>query len=229
MKHITHGEESMSQKKVFLSGEGNQWYERNKSALSTATAEDPVLQALNHCMMAPERVLEIGCADGWRLAEIERHYGCQSYGIDPSEQAITTGQAEHSTLQLSVGTADALPAIEPVDLIIFGFCLYLCDPQDLFKIAMESDQLLKDQGHIVVLDFHPPTGHYRNPYIHKEDVFSYKMDYSKLFSWHPAYCLIHQQLFHHQDRSALHFEPNDMVSVQILRKDSRLLQGHNPY
>ena len=197
----------MSQKETFLSGEGDHWYERNNWNIPTATTEDPILKALNYCLITPMRVLEIGCADGWRLAEIERRYGCQSYGIDPSKQAITAGQAEHPTLQLSVGTADALPAIEPVDLIIFGFCLYLCDPQDLFKIAMESDRLLKDQGHIVVLDFHPPTGHYRNPYVHKEGVFSYKMDYSKLFSWHPAYCLIHQQLFHHQDRPEFILSP----------------------
>lgn len=220
---------SISQKEQFLNGEGNKWYERNKWNIPAAIHNDPILKVIELCGITPARVLEIGCADGWRLAEIEQRYGCECYGIDPSEKAITTGKSSHPKLQLSVGTADALPDIEPVDLIIFGFCLYLCDPQDLFKIAMESDRLLKDQGHIVVLDFHPPIGHYRNPYSHKEGIFSYKMDYSKLFSWHPTYCLVHQQLFHHQDRQPLHFEPNDMVSVQILRKDSRLLSMKNPY
>ena len=219
----------VSQKNQFLSGEGDEWYERNKWNIPAATQNDPVLMALEHCVIRPIRVLEIGCADGWRLAEIERRYGCTGYGIDPSEKAIRAGNASHPKLHLSVGTADALPDIEPVDLIIFGFCLYLCDPQDLFKIAMESDRLLKDQGHIVVLDFHPPIGHYRNPYSHKEGIFSYKMDYSKLFSWHPAYCLIHQQLFHHQDNQPMHFEPNDMISVQILRKEYKLLSSKNPF
>lgn len=219
----------VSQKNQFLSGEGNEWYERNKWNISAAIKNDPILKAIEHCVIRPIRVLEIGCADGWRLAEIERRYGCTTYGIDPSEKAINAGQREYPNVQLSVGTADKLPDMEPVDLIIFGFCLYLCDPQDLFKIAMESDRLLKDQGHIVVLDFHPPIGHYRNPYSHKEGIFSYKMDYSKLFSWHPAYCLIHQQLFHHQDKQPMHFEPNDMISVQILRKEYKLLSSKNPF
>ncbi len=220
---------SISQKEQFLNGEGNKWYERNKWNIPAAIHNDPILKVIELCGITPARVLEIGCADGWRLAEIERRYGCECYGIDPSEKAITTGKSSHPKLQLSVGTADALPDIEPVDLIIFGFCLYLCDPQDLFNIAMQCDRLLKDKGHIIVLDFHPPIGHYRNPYSHMKGIFSYKMDYSKLFSWHPAYCLIHQLLFLHQDKQPLHFEPNDMVSVQILRKDYTLLSSKNPF
>lgn len=46
---------------------------------------------------------------------------------------------------------DSLPEIEPVDLIIFGFCLYLCDPQDLFRIAAGSDALLADRGLMTIL------------------------------------------------------------------------------
>ncbi len=217
------GEFSVSQKRLFLSDEGNHWYERNKWNFSSAIKDDPILKAIEIYMLTTTRVLEIGCSDGWRLAEIEKRYGSTGYGIDPSQNAITAGNISHPKLHLSVGTADELPNIEPVDLIIFGFCLYLCDPQDLFKIAMESDRLLKDKGHIIVLDFHPPIGHYRNPYSHRDGIFSYKMDYSKLFTWHPSYCTVYCHMSHHLSKETNQFSPDDMVSVQIIRKDSILL------
>lgn len=213
----------MSQKSLFLSGEGDQWYQRNQTALGAAIANDPVLRVLEFTGIRPQRVLEIGCADGWRLAEIAHRYDSAGYGVDPSAQAVAHGQQCHPEIQLQVGTADALPNIAPVDLIIFGFCLYLCDPQDLFKIAQESDRLLADQGHMLIYDFHPPIGHYRNHYSHNSAVYSYKMDYSALFSWHPAYCRIFQQLFHHQSKQSDTFSPDDMVSVQLLRKENILL------
>lgn len=128
-----------------------------------------------------------------------------------------------------MGTADELMQAEPVDLIIFGFCLYLVDPQDLFTIAIKSDQILSNEGYIAIYDFHPPMGHYCNTYTHKDGIFSYKMDYIRLFSWHPAYCSLYQQLFHHQYKDLSHFTPDDLVSVQILRKDYHLLKSHNPY
>ena len=213
----------VSQKNQFLSGEGNEWYERNKWNISAAIKNDPILKAIEHCVIRPIRVLEIGCADGWRLAEIERRYGCTTHGIDPSEKAINAGQREYPNVQLSVGTADKLPDMEPVDLIIFGFCLYLCDPQDLFKIAMECDRLLKDKGQIIIYDFNPPIGHYRNHYRYKSGIYSYKMNYSKLFLWHPSYCMVYQNTFHHQSKSPTDFSPDDMVSVQIIRKENMLL------
>lgn len=220
----------MSQKITFLSGEGNMWYQRNKSAFTTKKQkEDPILLALEHCQIKPVRVLEIGCANGWRLAKLHDSYHCEVYGVDPSEEAITDGKTQYPYMNLSVGTADNLPEIEPVDLIIFGFCLYLCDPEDLFKIAMESHHLLKNNGHIAILDFHPPTGHYRNPYTHKKGIFSYKMDYSQLFTWHPSYCRVYQHLYNHQQKLSMLFDPNDIVSTQILRKDYSLSQGENPY
>ena len=220
----------MSQKNTFLSGEGDMWYQRNKSAFTTEKQkEDPVLLALEHCQIKPVRVLEIGCANGWRLVQLYKRYGCKAYGIDPSENAIINGNKIYPDLNLTVGTADQLPSIEPVDLIIFGFCLYLCDPQDLFKIAMESDKLLSDHGYIAILDFHPLINHYRNKYSHKENIYSYKMDYSTMFSWHPAYCRIYQQLMHHNESSNYHFKPDELISIQLLRKESFLIESENPF
>lgn len=220
----------MNQKNTFLSGEGNMWYQRNKSAFTTEKQkEDPVLLALEHCKIKPVRVLEIGCANGWRLAKLHNSYHCEVYGIDPSDEAILNGITDYPYINLSIGTADDLPKIEPVDLIIFGFCLYLCDPKDLFKIAMESDRLLSNHGHIAIFDFHPPTGHYRNKYSHKEDVYSYKMDYSTIFSWHPAYLKVYEKINHHTANDKNIFSPDELISVQILKKELALIKTESHF
>lgn len=218
----------MQQKNVFMAQEGNEWYERNKVAiLDKSLASDPIFKALQYLGRKPARILEIGCANGWRLAQLADHYGARCYGVDPSASAIQDGLSRYPGVQLSVGTADCLPVIEPVDLIIFGFCLYLCDPQDLFKIAAGSDALLADGGLMTILDFNPPAGHYRNDYQHHANLYSYKMNYGDLFGWHPGYHRLFEHVQHHDGGQEL--EPDALISVQILRKDARLLAAQNPY
>ena len=50
---------------------------------------------------------------------------------------------------------------------------------------------------------------YKNEYKHKEGVFSYKMDYSKMFSWNPSYQLI--------SNNYLSEEKDNEVSIAILK------------
>ncbi|MGY3864864.1 class I SAM-dependent methyltransferase [Aeromonas bivalvium] len=79
----------MHQKNVFMAREGNEWYERNKSAiLGKSLASDPIFKALTYLGCKPARILEIGCANGWRLAQLAEHYGAQCHGVDPSASAI---------------------------------------------------------------------------------------------------------------------------------------------
>lgn len=116
--------------------------------------------------MHPESVLEIGCGNGWRLHVLAREYHAKCFGIDPSERAVKDGMSLFPDLLLSQATADAVPhADQFFDLVIFGFCLYLCDRKDLFKIACEVDRVLKDFGKLMILDFYPPFP-YRNAYAH---------------------------------------------------------------
>jgi len=96
---------------------------------------------------------------------------------------------------LMQATADNIPfENNRFDLVIFGFCLYLCDRKDLFKIAYEVDRVLADGGELAILDFSPAFP-YRNPYSHQPGIFSYKMAYADLFTWNPAYFPIYQHVF----------------------------------
>ena len=145
----------MSQNDTFLAGEGDQWFNRNAHVLQPE--RDEYVQLLKGQGISPAQVLEVGCANGYHLEALRRAFGCQASGIDPSLAAISEGLQQYPALQLSQGTARDLPAADGAfDLVILGFCLYLCDREDLFRIAAEVDRVLADGGFVLIKDFCPP-------------------------------------------------------------------------
>jgi ubiquinone/menaquinone biosynthesis C-methylase UbiE len=217
---------NMSQKVKFSAIEGDKYFERNKNKL-VCSDDDPIIQAIAQLELIPKNILEIGCSNGFRLNLLNKIYKSDCWGIDPSAQAIQEGKKEFKELTLEKGTADALPyENEMFDMVIFGFCLYLCDRSDLFKIAYESDRVLNNLGNIVVLDFYT-TFPYRNHYAHHSGLYSYKMNYSHMYLWNPAYILKYQKIFFHppiKEGTA-----DDMVSVMILEKNTEWAFPDNPY
>jgi ubiquinone/menaquinone biosynthesis C-methylase UbiE len=219
----------MGQKDVFRDSEGDRYFERNRDRLaSLGVAEDRVLASLRPLALQPRAILEIGCSNGWRLEALRQAYGAVCHGIDPSVRAVESGRAAFPHLTLHVGTADQLPFdAKSFDVVIFGFCLYLCDREDLFRIAAEADRVLREKGHLVVFDFFPPSP-YRNPYAHRPGIYSYKMDYTGMFRWNPSYALIAHHLFPAVEGGSLD-APDDRLSVSILRKDSVSAFPDSPY
>jgi len=170
------------QKEVFLESEGNAWLERNRDKLGQF---DSVSDVITEMGLKPTSVLEVGCANGWRLAKLRDAYDCDIMGIDPSIQA----GIEAAVLRVPVtqGTASMLP-FPPAsfDLVIFGFCLYLTDPSDWLRIAAEADTVLRDGGHIIIHDFETFAPHARR-YEHCDGIISYHLDWPKLWLGHPGY------------------------------------------
>lgn len=218
-----------TQKEVFLSTEGDQWFSRNKKYYEDSKDKNNIIiHSLTEIEIKPKKVLEIGCSNGIRLNSINKAFGSTCYGIDPSIKAIEYGNKEFPNLTLQVGTADSLSFDDnSFDLIIFGFCLYLCDRKDLFKIAFEADRCLSDNGFLVILDFYPPFP-FKNTYAHKEGIYSYKMDYSKLFSCNPAYNEIFNLVFSHTG-FAERIKPDEKVAVTILNKSEGFAYPLQPY
>jgi ubiquinone/menaquinone biosynthesis C-methylase UbiE len=221
----------MKQKDNFLNFEGNNYYERNKSKLvaqDKVVAHDPILLAIEQMVLKPQSVLEIGCSNGWRLETVRRLYQAECFGVDPSQAAILDGAAMFPDLRLEKGTADKLPFADDLfDLVVFGFCLYLCDRGDLFRIASEADRVLEDTGHLVIFDFYPPFP-YRNSYQHLPGLSSYKLDYASMFTWNPAYTLVWRSVFTHSGLTRID-EPNERLSVAILQKNSQRAYLDNPF
>ena len=131
-------------------------------------------------------------------------------------------------MNLSLGTADAL-AFEDgsFDVITLGFCLYLCDRKDLFKIAYEIDRCLKDDGYLVIKDFSPPFP-YRNNYCHSDGIFSYKMKYPSMFEWNPNYFQIYNMVFTHSGNDKRE-QPDERIAITVLNKNTKQAWTLNPF
>ncbi len=210
---------SIRQKNIFLEGEGNAWFERNRTALERVVKDqsDPVCAAIRALPLRPREILEIGCANGWRLDLLTREYAASGTGIDPSEEAIAEGRAHFQTLDLSCGTAEALPFAESrFDLLIYGFCLYLCDRRDLFRIVAEGDRVLADGGYLVIHDFLVKAPH-RRTYSHDPRLVSYKMDHAALFCANPNYRIVSTGIM---DASGeVPKSEDDAIGIVVLKKD----------
>ena len=190
----------MRQAKSFYHGEGTAWLERNQDNLTGEN--DPVMESLKLAGIEPNSALEIGCSNGWRLRLLEKKYKCMTTGVEPTP--LLTGN-------ILRGTADDLPINQlTFDLVIYGWCLYLCDREDLFRIAAEGDRVLQEEGYLLIHDFHPDFAHKRK-YKHKEGLFSFKMDHAQLWLANPTYSLY---------RRYMNGSGDDQTSVTILRKNS---------
>ncbi len=179
------------QKDLFLKTEGNNYYSRNQQNLDVMNQTfDELYLGYKKYIKEGMVILEIGSSDGHNLFKLTEDISCMAYGIDPSIDAITDGKQRFPHLQLKVGTADQLDfPNESIDIVIFGFCLYLVDRKLLAKVIAETDRVTKENAYIGITDFDVKIPKKRK-YKHFEDIYSYKYDYSKLFLAYPHYSLI---------------------------------------
>ena len=172
---------------VFLSGEGDAWFQRNqRNQQLAAPAADPLLPLLLELYLeagSGTTVVEVGCVQGWRLQSLANQRDWAISGLDPSAQ--TVGAAEQLGVDALVGPADSLSYSDrSVDLLVFGFCLYLCDQDHLFKIAAEAHRVLKPESWLAILDFWSPFQR-SNPSYHKAGVLSFKSNLPAMFAGIP--------------------------------------------
>lgn len=201
----------MDQKTVFLDSEADAWKSRNQ--ILPMQDRDPVIAGLQTLQYRPHRALEVGCGTGWRLREIRSLWGAECWGIDPASPPN-----DGDGVVISRGTADVLPFDDSAfDLLIFGFCLYLTDPKDHFRIIAEADRVLRDGGMLVIFDFVPGRA-YKNAYAHRPGLFSHKMDYANLLLAHPSYRLLHRSYAEHSPPPS--FQLDEATAADFLLKDA---------
>lgn len=75
--------------------------------------------------------------------------------------------------------------------------------------------MLTDGGVLAIMDFHADRP-MRRPYLHAADLYSYKMNYSRLFTANPVYRYISRQICWHPGDSSANLD--DRLEVSLLHK-----------
>lgn len=222
---------SPGQVALFADSEGDRWFLRNRDNLrrGEANPRDPALDLVFHKRLRPRRVLEVGAANGWRLARIESRLGARCVAVEPSAKAIAEGRRLFPRIRFFRGLAHKLPG--PVrrmrfDLVLVNFVFHWVDRSQLLESAAQIDSVLEDGGHLLIGDFLPPAPE-KVPYHHlkRGRAWTYKQDYALLFKASCLYASAGRVLLRH-DAAALR-GASTRAAVELLRKtqDYRL---HGP-
>ena len=220
-KKIKINQSEIRQSALFIEGEGDNWYQRNKASLQSNSEYfevETVKRVLKSFNGRINSILEIGSCSGIKLNDLCKFFNATGYGIDPSIIAVKEGNKLYENIKLIVSTADILPFNNyEFDLVFFGFCLYLVDRADIYKAVAEADRVLKSGGFLAILDFDPKIRH-KNTYHHKSAISSYKADYSTFFTANGHYHLVAKESFSHTHN---HFseDSNERISITILYKE----------
>lgn len=216
------------QKLAFISGEGDSWYERNAHLdINKRIENDLIIKEINRLNIKSKKCLEIGCAEGWRLAALNKSNRFECFGVDPSKKAIEHGMTLYPKISLVQGTADNLPYLDQsMSVVIVGFCLYLCDRSELFKIASEVDRVLSNDGILIILDFYSEQP-YKNNYVHLSGINSYKMNYMKMFTWNPVYQIVSNIISDH-DGNGIVDDKNERILLCSLKKSTKDAYSEKP-
>ena len=207
----------MSQATEFLSKEGDAWFERNRDKLAkNDVGGDLLITMIKESDIQPKSVLEIGCGTGWRLDEMRKRYGASCTGIEPSRKALEHGHKYYPQLSLYQGLAHHIRfGDNTFDLVIYGFCLYLVDPQWLFYVVAEGDRVLKDGGHLAILDFEfDEDAPFSVPYEHAAGLKSNHMDFSALWTAHPGYKWLNHTLGNGHEATLLRKDMSNAFPVR---------------
>ncbi|MGM0408773.1 MAG: class I SAM-dependent methyltransferase [Thermodesulfobacteriota bacterium] len=103
-------------------------------------------------------VLEIGCGTGSFLSMYQKE-NCSVYGVDLSASMIKEAKKKLGDKSvLSIGKAEEFNFGDTqFDLIIFSFVLHEMPDKSRKKVINDAKSLLKPDGKILVIDFHPET------------------------------------------------------------------------
>jgi ubiquinone/menaquinone biosynthesis C-methylase UbiE len=117
------------------------------------------LRAIGMRMYPPEEgmlVLDVGCGTGIHLERYQKA-GCQVFGIDLSPSMLEVARDRLSPkANLHMGDASNMPYPDNnFDLIIMSTVLHEMPPAVRSAVIDESKRTLKENGGILLIDFHP--------------------------------------------------------------------------
>lgn len=222
-----------NQDQVFFTREGDAWFQRNKAALSQGGKSDWPAELLKLLADPSDlaRVLELGCANGWRLDKWHREFGLGSVrrvGVDASGEALRDGAARFPSIEFHQGMLADVPLEEEFDLVIVHFVLHWVDRRTLLSSIAEIDRLTKEGGLILLGDFLPDFPQRRRyHHVQDQDLYTYKQDYARIFEALGTYRELARVTFHH-DQPASDLRRADSATRGACMLLQKSLQGYYP-
>lgn len=204
----------MTQDEIFISGEGDAYFRRNKDHINHTFETDMILKLIKRNNLKPDRVFEAGCSSASRLEALRKEYGCECYGIDPSYEAIEKGMRDYPRLSLSRSTiSESRFADQFFDMVIVNFVFHWIDRSLLLESCAKLDHCLKWGGYLIIGDFYKP-GFVKRAYHHvdTEEMFTYKQCYPDIFLATGNYSIVASEIYP--------YDKTDDTGVVILRKQN---------
>lgn len=168
---------------MFAATEGDRWFQRNKAALLAFDPDaDLPMRLMTLYALRPRAVLEIGAANGFRLAAIRGRYAAGVAGVEVSAAAIIDGTTRYPEVRLVMAPAHALPFRESFDLVLVNFVFHWIDRSRLLASVAEVDRVVTEGGFLILGDFFP-ANLVRTRYHHlpEGEVYTYKQNYAGAF------------------------------------------------
>lgn len=201
-----------------MTGEADRYWQRNQAALAQWSPDNDVpLRVLSLYGIGPRMAIEIGAANGYRLAELHRASGTRCIAVEPSHTAIESGMRQYPAVQYVQATAANIPVNEPADLVIVNYVLHWIDRALLTKSITEIDRLVCDGGFLLLGDFLPDHP-CKVAYHHADGIKTYKQDYSSLFLSTGAYRLVAMLTNLHGGSLTAETEEQQRGAVWLLQK-----------
>jgi ubiquinone/menaquinone biosynthesis C-methylase UbiE len=223
------------QNEKFIKQEADAWYERNKSKINVPVDDEKnshlALDFMKHFSF-PENgtMVDLGGGNGRVAARFKEIYPKWDVTVlEPSLKAIENGQKLFPAVRFVLGslTDRELLNNETFDFVLISGVLCWIDRSYLSLAVSNIDRLVKNGGHLSITDFYA-IGQRANPYLHAENLYTFKQDYSAIFLSLGIYTRLIELNREHSSHSKFNSTDNfdDTFSTFLLQKDltSRYLQ-----
>ena len=212
-------------KNLWLEFEGDNWFLRNKDYLGKNF--DIPLFLLELYSIKPKKVLEIGAANGYRLAKIYKRYNSDVIGIEPSQKAIQDGKKNYPFIKFFRNTCEKFNLQEKnFDLIIANFVFHWIYRENLYACVQKIDELLETDGYLIIGDFGTEY-FFKRKYHHLKDgnFYTWKMPYWELFTKSGRYLEIAKLRFNHDThRLSSDINVDNMGTTVLLKKQELFIE-----
>jgi 2-polyprenyl-3-methyl-5-hydroxy-6-metoxy-1,4-benzoquinol methylase len=121
-----------------------------------AGTDEAILNAV--AKLAPKRLLDIGCGEGWLVRAAVARTGCTAVGIDGAATLIDAAQAADSMSLYRVVDYDSFAASDigaGFDVAVFNYSLFA---EDIAPLLRAASARLAPGGVIVIQTLHPGDG-----------------------------------------------------------------------